>query len=263
MSDLEPPPTGTSAGSTTPPAGARKRPSEATSNSRLRSQVHDLRAPLNALSLNVELLRRSLLHEPDERPGVREERLSTTELLQREIERLERSLDLFLRRSSVPDPHAARLRRLDARLPVEDACRLLEDVASASGVEMRKSLPDSPLQVVADADLLEQALLNVLLNAIEAQPGGGRVDLRLEPAGPHARVVVEDDGPGIPEKLRALVFERNFTTKEGGTGIGLTVARSVIEAIRGRLRLGPARSRGTAIEILLERDGGVDERGCR
>lgn len=140
---------------------------------------------------------------------------------------------------------------MEARRPVRETVRLVRDIAKTTGVRLRTDYPGASTYVVADKDLLKQALLNLVVNALEAQPDGGEIRLGVRPGEDGVRIRVEDDGPGIPEQLLGRVFEMNFTTKEDGTGIGLTVARSLVETQGGRLSLQSRPGHGTTVEILL------------
>jgi PAS domain S-box-containing protein len=112
------------------------------------------------------------------------------------------------------------------------------------GLEVVRSL-GAPLPVVAlDAGQVRQAVLNLVVNAVQAMPGGGRLTVRTLLEGATAVVEVEDTGPGIPELVRARIFEPFFTTKASGTGLGLPVVKRIVEGHGGELRLrtGPAGS---------------------
>lgn len=216
----------------------------------LRAHVHDLKAPLNALALNVELLRKSLEEEDDDADGVQESRVETANVLQREIRRLGRSLDFFLRQATGSEKRR-KSGRLDVRRPLRETVRLVRESAKTVGVTLESTLPKAATHVTADEDLLKQVLLNIVLNALEAQPDGGAIRLSAERVGAEVLVRVEDDGPGIPESRIGKVFEMNFSTKERGTGIGLTVAQSLVEALGGRLALSSRPGEGTTIDIHL------------
>lgn len=219
--------------------------------SSLRSQAHDLKAPLNALVLHLELLRKSLAEETSRDEERRERHLNTTRLLQREIARLDDGLERFLEDTALSGQGSGRQRRFEACELVLQVIRLVRPRAKALGVELAVDVAHSPAYVVGDSDLLQQALLNLVLNAFEAQPNGGRTRLIVSREDECVRIDVEDEGPGIPEAMLGHVFEMNFTTKKSGTGIGLTVARSLVEGQGGRLRLSSENGEGTRVQILL------------
>jgi signal transduction histidine kinase len=106
-----------------------------------------------------------------------------------------------------------------------------------------------PLQ--ADAAKLRQVLLNLVRNAIEAQPGGGAVELRLRRDGGMAEIEVVDKGPGMPPEILSQIFEPFFTTKEGGTGLGLPLSRQILHEHGGRIECRSAPRRGATFTLSL------------
>jgi len=109
--------------------------------------------------------------------------------------------------------------------------------------------PVKPFVVTADPDRIKQVLVNVIQNAIEAMPGGGVVDVRLSRGKKGVQVSVGDTGTGVRKKNMIQLFRPFFTTKSAGTGLGLVIARTILQAHRGRLRLEPRKPRGVWIRI--------------
>lgn len=118
----------------------------------------------------------------------------------------------------------------------------------ANQVRLRVDAPDPGIAVSGDPVLLEWALEALVRNAVDALSGrGGTITIRVHAADGRARLAVEDDGPGIPPDLRPRIFEPGVTTKQGGWGIGLALARRIIEDVHdGRLMLSPTTTHGTA-----------------
>jgi two-component system sensor histidine kinase PilS (NtrC family) len=124
------------------------------------------------------------------------------------------------------------------------------------------SAPSEPFVIEADEDLLHRAIFNLALNAVQAAPSGGRVDVDIVPLPPdevpagagfdHGAVAlrVSDDGPGIPAELRSRMFDPFVTTKDGGSGLGLPVVHRAVEAHRG-LVLVDSSSHGTRFTMFL------------
>ena len=112
-------------------------------------------------------------------------------------------------------------------------------------VALEASLPGTALRIAGQRDRLKQAILNVAINALEAMSDGGALGMRLEALPEHAEVLITDSGPGIPEEVRLRIFDMHFTTKTSGTGIGLYVARSIVEAHGGEISVesAPGRNR--------------------
>jgi two-component system sensor histidine kinase HydH len=142
---------------------------------------------------------------------------------------------------------------------LEKAATLVRVDAEDMGISITvtNTLQDDLIPV--DADKMNQVLLNLLLNAIQAMPDGGRISIRTERAGNTVVIAVEDDGEGIPEDDLARVFDPYFTTKSDGSGLGLALSAKIIEEHGGTISLESNLGRGTRVvfSIPLE-DGGRD-----
>jgi two-component system NtrC family sensor kinase len=154
----------------------------------------------------------------------------------REINRLDRVVHGVLQLGRAPTSHrsATRLSQLAAET-VEVARPQLEG-AGVSLQVLREPSNVDPV-VWADSSLLGAALLNLILNAGDASPGGGTVRVTVEENGESAYLRVQDSGPGISAALREKVFEPFFTTKDGGTGLGLALAQRTVEEHGGTIRI--------------------------
>lgn len=121
-----------------------------------------------------------------------------------------------------------------------------------ANVEIQVDAPEEPIHVLAHVGPLQQAVVNLLMNAAQAQDGEGRVVLRAGIEGRSGVLRVEDEGPGIPVDLRERVFQPFYTTKTGGTGLGLAFVRRVVEAAGGSIHVGDA-EQGACIYLHLPR----------
>jgi signal transduction histidine kinase len=209
-----------------------------------RAVTHDLKAPLQAMVLNLDLLQSAL------RRGEGASEAEKTEeyllVLREEIERLDRSLLALLVETT---PAGRGREEFDARAMVEEIERLLLPQARLQHVALEAHLPGTALRIAGQRDRLKQAILNVAINALEAMSDGGALELRLEALPDHAEVSITDSGPGIPEAVRPRIFDLHFTTKNSGTGIGLYVARSIVEAHGGEISVGSAPGRGSEFRV--------------
>ena len=134
---------------------------------------------------------------------------------------------------------------------LEDVVRLIRPQASQQGVRLELHPPSDTLPRLAlDSEKIEQAVLNLVLNALEAMPGGGELSLRTAVEDGQLLVVVRDTGPGIPPEIQDHIFHPYFSTKDRGTGIGLALAEKLVRQHRGHLdfRTGPG---GTTFSITL------------
>ena len=205
-----------------------------------RESAHQLGTPLSSLRGWLELL-----EERDVGDGARE----TAQLMRADIERLDRVAHRF-----------ERIGRPPRREPV-DVAALVAGVGDyfrarvptlARAVRIETHTPDGPVIIAGDAVLLEWALEALVKNAVDALGGrGGLIELSAEPLEDGARVRVSDDGPGIPREARSRIFDAGYTTKKGGWGIGLPLARRIVEEWHGgTLRVVPS-DRGATFEIIF------------
>lgn len=204
--------------------------------------AHEVRNPLTHIRLDLQEIEEQL-------PAGSEERDLQGRAI-RDLERLNAVVEGALQtaRSGRIQP-----RDMDLREPLDAAVRAAKPRADERRVEVRWDRPESPCPCNGDAGALHQTLLNVLLNAVEFSPEGGSVEITLDDAGGGWRVEIHDRGPGIESKDPERPFQPFYTTRPGGTGVGLGVARRIVTAHRGTLRLHPRDGGGTVAEILLPR----------
>lgn len=209
--------------------------------------AHELKAPLHAIVLNLELLERSLGRSTD---AARANGVRYVHVIKQEIGRLERSVVAL---GAAERPGNA-WEVIDLVEIVASVGELLRPRAQAENiaVELERN-DDAPALVDGYRDSLKQAILNLAQNAIEAMPDGGRLALRVRAAGDDWCVEVEDDGCGFaPEVLERL--ERSpATTKATGTGVGLYLAQAVVGAHGGRVDVTSRTGVGTLCEVILPR----------
>jgi signal transduction histidine kinase len=215
----------------------------------LTTAAHELRAPMNAISLHMELLRSSIRSGADGDERALAKSLGTVDTIQGEVQRLDRTLrdllDLALVRKDMR-------RRFDVANLVRELIALLRPAAREMGIELATRVPAAAtMPLLGHRDRLKQALLNILLNALEATPHGGKVRLTLTGRNENARIRVTDTGPGIPRDVLPRVWDLHFTTKEDGSGIGLHVSRAVIEELGGAIDVTSEVGEGTTFTIAL------------
>jgi signal transduction histidine kinase len=209
--------------------------------------VHEIRNPLSTLSLNLQLME----EEWAEQKGARAERtLERVRTLRREVRRLEDVLDDFLRYAGIRRLDAS---EVDVNRVLEETTTFLEPECTRARVDLA-FYPDHRLPLARlDERLVKQALLNLLLNALQALEGraGGQLFVRTRLEGDAVRIDVIDNGPGIAEELRDRVWEVYFSTKKGGSGLGLPTARRIAEEHGGSLTFETEVGKGTDFVLRL------------
>ncbi len=196
--------------------------------------AHEVRNPLGVIFNAVGMLRRH-------RQAGDEEGRALVDMVGEEAERLNRIVTDLL---GFARPPVAAIRPTPLGPVVEEAVRAALTGSRAqieTGIDLSRELPP----VAVDAGLVRQAVINVVMNAVQAMGRGGRLRVRTATAGPFAEIEVTDTGPGIPDDLRERIFEPFFTTKNSGTGLGLAIVKQVVEAHGGAVEVSPVPEGGT------------------
>ena len=192
--------------------------------------AHELRTPLTVIKGSLEGLQ----------DGVLEQDMNTYARIYRQADRLDRLVNELQELNRI-EAGVLELRviKLDINLKLADLIQTLQVNYSAKGVDLRLQVLDEPLLVLADADRVEQVMLNLLNNALQSTPSGGMVRVKAEKVADKVQISVIDSGVGIPPEHLDKVFARFYrvdnsrSRQVGGSGIGLTVARKLVEAMGG------------------------------
>jgi PAS domain S-box-containing protein len=206
------------------------------------SIAHDIRNPLAAVRYATSFLKRRL---PPDQPKC----LEYVELIDQEIDETSRIISNLMEMAHGKQPKMERFDLGEAIHEVFD--RLRHDAA----VHLSVQLDPQPFVVAADPVQLRQVLGNLVSNAIQAKPSGGEIRIRASRQGTSDTIVVEDDGPGIPEELRGRIFEPLVTTKPKGTGLGLAICRQIMERHGGDIELLATNRAGATFQIRLPTPG--------
>jgi PAS domain S-box-containing protein len=204
--------------------------------------AHEVKNPLNSMRLWLENLKESL---PSDTDGAAQQ---AVHVLDTEIDRLDAVVKRFLDFS----------RPMDVRLEPTQLSDLLKEVLEIARPQMQKSnvevaqlIPIGVPDVFVDRALLKQAVLNLVLNAVEAMPHGGQLQLTLNRRGDMAEITVGDTGKGIPLENRQKIFQLFFTTRPGGSGIGLASTFRIVQLHNGSIDFTSEVGRGTTFRIEL------------
>lgn len=205
--------------------------------------AHEIRNPLGSLRGAAEIL-----SDPDTAPETRRE---FSRVLVEEAERLEGVLKNFLdyaRAQKNGGFDSSDLRPVLARLAT-----LLGKRLDSVGIRLELNLPAQPPALAIAEDLLQQVLLNLMLNAIEAMPAGGTLSVSARPEASDGRchITVADTGPGIPKDIRERIFDPFFTTKSSGTGLGLSIVHKIITGHHGQVLVLAQEGAGASLIVEL------------
>jgi signal transduction histidine kinase len=204
-----------------------------------RGVAHEVKNPINAIVLHLQLLQNKLAQqEPDTRRHM--------DIIDSEIRRLDRVVQTLVDFTRPRDLH---LEEIDLRSMLEDVAQLAAPDAEQHGVGIDLHMPEQRLPVKVDIDLMKQAILNVVINGVQAMPQGGRLTISASRQNGVALAEVQDQGKGIPKELHDKVFELYFTTKREGSGIGLAQTYQILQWHYGTVDFESSESTGTVFRF--------------
>ncbi|MHC4249668.1 MAG: sensor histidine kinase [Planctomycetota bacterium] len=207
--------------------------------------AHEIRTPLNAILMNIELVAEGLDAVADEK---REEFATRVERVKREATRLRKTLDSFLAFARPP-----RLERMPVRVNgyLAELIEFVEPEAARHGITIEHDFQDELYPVYVDQHQLAQVVMNLLTNAREAVGEQGVITVRTRETDESVEIDVEDNGGGVDPANEERVFEVFFSTKDQGTGLGLGIARRIVEEHGGELLLENHPGRGARFVVRL------------
>jgi len=208
--------------------------------------AHEVKNPLNSMRLWLEVLKANMPTELEPQQAVK--------MLDSEIDRLDRAVKTFL---NFTRPVELKLEETDLRELLDDVLGAARPSIAKAGVELRVDLPSEFPPILVDRQLIHQGVLNLLLNASEFTDRGGRITLSLRRSGDAAVIAVADSGKGISTEDQKKIFQLFFTTRPGGTGIGLANTFRFVQLHNGQIEFDSAAGRGTTFRIELPLAGSV------
>ena len=203
--------------------------------------AHEVKNPLNSMRIWLENLKASL-------PDVDGLPLQAVRVLDSEIDRLDSVVKRFLDFTRPPDMHQE---ESSLKEILEEVLAVERPEFDKANVKVETRLASDVPKVLADKPLLKQALLNLLVNAIEAMPGGGQLLLTLRRHQEMAEIEIRDTGRGIPPEHRQRIFQLFFTTRPGGSGIGLASTFRTVQFHNGSIEFESEVGRGTTFRVAL------------
>jgi hypothetical protein len=203
--------------------------------------AHEVKNPLNAMLLHVEVARAKLAHgDTAIEPQI--------EIISSEIARLDRVVKTFL---DFTRPVELRMTTMPVSELLEEMVALARPQAEAAGIRVILEDDSGGAPVRVDRDLFKQAVLNVVVNAIEAMPHGGELRLACHSSASTAEIRISDSGPGIPPALSEKIFRLYFTTKEKGSGIGLAMTFRMVQLHDGTIEFSSQPGKGTTFTLRI------------
>jgi signal transduction histidine kinase len=206
--------------------------------------AHEIKNPLSIIKVNLKLISEELASR-DANPARAARKI---DVVRKETDRLEQILEDFLRYIRKTELHPV---SVDINQLVTDMADFYSPQAASHSITLRVSLCDEKLVCKADADSLKQVLLNLFINAQQAMSNGGELMIRTQKNDAKAVIIVSDTGKGIePEKL-SRIFDAYYSTKPGGSGLGLSTSRKIIDAHNGSIRVDSVPGKGSSFTIQL------------
>lgn len=227
--------------------------------------AHEIRNPLSIIKINLQLLHEdiecmlkdgsfddyydfSVIDEPEKKFRRQLRKLQT---LSGETDRLSETLNDFMRYAGKMELHPI---EQDVNEVLDDLIDFYEPQATNFKVQIRRSLPIEKAYCRIDVDHFKQAILNLLINATQAMnETGGELIIRSQSVGDEQQIEIIDTGPGIAPENQEKIFDPYFTTRSGGTGLGLPTCRRIIEELNGHITLHSEPGKGTSFTIMLPR----------
>ncbi|HMJ24041.1 MAG TPA: ATP-binding protein [Terriglobales bacterium] len=206
-----------------------------------RGVAHEVKNPINAIVLHLQLLQGKLRQvDPDTRRHM--------DIIGSEIHRLDRVVQILVDFTRPRDLH---LEETDLRGLLEDGVQLAGPDAGRHGVTVTCELPLEPLMVKVDTDFIKQAMLNVVLNGVQAMPDGGQLTVSARREDDMVVTEIRDQGEGIAPEAQDKIFELYFTTKKDGTGIGLAQTYQILQWHYGSVDFESVEGQGTTFRLRL------------
>ena len=207
--------------------------------------AHEIRNPLNAIGMGLQRLKREFLPQDESK---KEEYTSFTELILKEIRRMNEIIEQFL---TLSRPFQLNLRTSSLRELLENLIVLFKEEASSKGITLRQETNVELPLIKMDPERLTQAFINIMKNGMEATAPGGTLSLETHSLRDQVVVTISDSGSGIPPDQMEKIFNYYYTTKEKGVGLGLPIAHRIIEAHGGQLMIESQVEVGTKVTVIL------------
>ena len=212
--------------------------------------AHEMKNPMNSIIINLETLRATILElakaQPESQVSAKAKKY--VDVIEGEIRRLDKVLRGFL---DFANPSESTKVRFKINPVIQNIFDFLSLEFKQAEIEVRLNLSEDSPALFGSPDQIRQALLNLLLNALQAMPHGGTITITTLREGSYLKIFIQDTGNGIDPSARDKIFDPYFTTKEKGSGLGLTIVRRVIRDHGGEIKLTSNPQQGTQFELIL------------
>jgi signal transduction histidine kinase len=206
--------------------------------------THDIKVPLHAVIMHLEMLRKEV--GGDSRGGEEKKAVHYIDSITQEIKRLETIIHAFLDYAS---PFKNRVEPVDLHQVISGCMALLESEAARKGIILRREVSGEPLWVYGDDAKLKQALLNLAVNAFDAMPSGGTLTIRGIQHNGECVLEIQDTGHGIKDDEKAKIFRFHYSTKDSGSGVGLSIVKMITEYHGGRVEFDSTAGEGSLFTL--------------
>ena len=206
--------------------------------------AHEIKNPLSTIKVNLKLISESL----DGLGADSARYLRKIQVASKETERLEQILEDFLRYIGKTELHMSAVNINDL---IDEMVDFYSPQASSHSVTIRVGLSKERLVCKIDADMVKQVILNLFINATQAMPDGGELIVKTELARKKAVIEITDTGDGIAADKFDKIFDAYYTSKQHGSGLGLPIARKIVEAHNGAITVNSQLGKGTSFNIIL------------
>lgn len=206
--------------------------------------AHEIKNPLSTIKVNLKLITEDTQNAPDNP----QRWLKKINVVQKETARLEQILDDFLRFIGKSELNT---KNTDINLLISDMADFYTPQARAKNVTVRLGLAKTPITCKIDPDMIKQVILNLFINATQAMQGGGELIVRTKMSDKNANIEISDTGSGIsPDKIDKI-FLAYYTSRPAGTGLGLPIAKKIIDAHNGHITVNSLPGKGTSFTITI------------
>jgi signal transduction histidine kinase len=213
---------------------------------RLASAIaHEIRNPLNYINLTLDQLRAKFIPQDETQAGIF---AKLTSQLKIEVERINQLVSDFLRYSR---PLKLNLVETNLRQVIDNSLNIVEHQAEELNVKISVVEKENAGKVLGDSEVLRSVFNNLFINAVQAMPNGGSLNVSISPDGDFVKIEVADSGDGISAENLPKIFEPYFSTKETGTGLGLAIVKRIIDEHNGTIEVESNKGTGTTFTIKL------------